>query len=309
MDHSCSDKRRRRLLKSAAAAAVMGLPGCSLVDKGDIRRREIPSTSELLPVVGLGTSDVFETAPEADLTGLREVLKIFGNLGGELIDTAPSYGNAEENLGHLIGRLGLRDRLLIASKVDRNGERAGRQRMALSEDRLGGSLDLMQVHNLIDLQTQLATLRDWKAEGRIRYIGVTHYRVEAHEALERVMQEEPLDFVQFNYSIVTPAAEQRLLPMAADKGIAVIINRAFEDGRLFARTRGRQLPEWAGEFDAESWAQFFLKYVLGHPAVTCVIPGTGDPHHMVDNMSAGVGKLPVTPDLRQRMRKLVADMS
>ncbi|MGA7800283.1 MAG: aldo/keto reductase, partial [Gammaproteobacteria bacterium] len=272
-----------------------------------MRLRAIPSTGERIPVMGLGTSDAFETSAGAALAPQREVLERFYALGGRLVDTSPTYGNAEAVVGRLAAELDLTDRLFLATKVHEVGRQAGIAQMEASRRHLGRRrLDLLQVHNLIDVDTQLATLRRWKEQGLVRYIGITHYRVEAFDDLERWMRAVSLDFVQFNYSVATPDAERRLLPLARERGIAVLVNRAFEDGYLFRATRGRALPPWAAEFDCTSWAQFFLKYVLSDEAVTCVIPATSKPRHLVDNMAAGVGRLPDAAT-RARMRALIRD--
>lgn len=301
---------RRDALKLALAAGLIALNRRLFAanENAALLKRPIPSSGELIPVMGLGTSGAFETYPWQDLAPQREVLRQFAALGGTLIDTAPSYGNAETVIGNLAEQLGLTERLFIATKVHETGERAGIEQMKKSERLLKKKpLDLIQVHNLIDVRTQLATLRRRKEEGKVRYIGITHYRVGAFDELERLMRQEKLDFVQLNYSVVTPDAEQRLLPLAADKGLAVLVNRAFEDGRLFRRVKGKALPEWAKEFDCTSWAQFFLKYVLSHPAVTCVIPATSKPKHLADNMGAGLGRLPDARTQR-KMREYIASL-
>jgi aryl-alcohol dehydrogenase-like predicted oxidoreductase len=256
----------------------------------------------------LGTSDEFEAAPGADLELLREVLRRFHELGGRLVDTAPLYGNAEEVIGGLVTDLGLSGEFFLATKVRSRGQQAGVEQMMRSETRLGKKpLDLLQVHSLVDVETQLENLRQWRDAGRVRYIGVTHSRVSAFDELERIMNNEPLDFVQLNYSFTEPQAERRLLPLAADKGIAVLVNRPFENGALFRAVEHRALPAWAQEFGCESWAQFSLKYILANPAVTCVIPATSNPVHMVDNMGAGTGGLP-DDGHRRRMREIGASL-
>lgn len=298
--------RRRTVLKlMAAGAATPWLPVQAASDTSMLRRA-VPATGEKLPAVGLGTSDEFETAENLD--ALRDVLRTFHELGGTLVDTAPGYGNAESVIGGLVSDLGLANDLFIATKVHSRGEAAGLEQMERSQELLGKRpLDLMQVHSLVDWETQLANLRRWKDAGRVRYIGVTHSRVSAFGELERVMQSEPLDFVQLNYSFTEPRAEERLLPLAADRGMAVMVNRPFENGRLFGAVKGRPLPEWAAEFDCGSWAQFSLKYILAHPAVTCVIPATSNPKHVADNMGAGTGRLP-DEQTRRRMRELGAEL-
>lgn len=305
---------RRTLLKGSlfavcALAGVRWHPLRASAAVGTLRMRAIPRSGEQLPIVGLGTSDAFETEPGADPVPQRQVLRAFFERGGRLVDTAPSYGNAEAVVGRLAHALGVRDELFIASKVDRSGEQEGVARMEASQQRLGGRpLDLLQVHNLIDVERQLTTLKRWKEEDRVRYIGITHYRTDAFEELARLMQKHDLDFVQFNYSILTPAAaERRLLPLAADRGQAVLVNRAYEDGRWFSLVADRPLPDWTREFDCASWGQFALKYVLAHPAVTCVIPATSKVDHLIDNMGAGTGRLPDAAQ-RARMRELVAGL-
>lgn len=301
--------RRRTVLKLTLAASLAPswrIARAATTDQ--MLRREIPATGETLPAVGLGTSDEFEGGPGVDLERLREVLRRFIALGGTVVDTAPVYGNAEEVIGRLIAELAITRQLFVATKVRTYGEEAGIEQMRRSERLLGKRpLDLLQVHSLVDVKTQLDNLRRWKEAGRVRYIGITHSRVSAFDALERLMRTESLDFVQLNYSFTEPEAEQRLLPLAADRGIAVIANRPFENGALFRRVRARALPEWAAEFDCTSWAQFSLKYILSHPAVTCVIPATSSPQHVVDNMGAGLGRLP-DERARRRMRQLGASL-
>jgi len=303
--HRGVDRGRRAFCGLVAGMALFAHAPRVIASTDTMRRRPIPATGELLPVVGLGTSDEFETA-EANTEVLREVLRRFHQLGGTLVDTAPIYGDAESVIGGLVADLDLADELFLATKVRTSGREAGLEQMRRSEALLGKRpLDLMQVHSLVDWATQLRNLRRWKEEGRVRYIGVTHSRVSAFDELEKVIRSEPLDFVQLNHSFTEPQAEQRLLPLAADRGMAVMVNRPFENGALFGAVRGQALPEWASEFDCDSWAQFSLKYILSHPAVTCVIPATSNPEHVVDNMGAGIGRLP-DPATRERMRELGA---
>lgn len=296
---------RRDLLKSMIATGLISFSGLDLswaAKESKVIKRKIPGTNELIPVMGLGSSDTFETAGGENTEPLKEVLRLFYKMGGRVVDTSPTYGNAENVIGKLGSRLAILDDLFLATKVHERGKEEGIHQMERSESLLQTKpLDLIQVHNLIDVETQLGTLREWKNEGRVRYIGITHYLTSAFDELERLMKKEKMDFIQFNYSILTPDAEKRLLPLAADKGIAVIVNRTFEDGRLFRETKGKKLPVWASEFDCNSWAQFSLKYVLSHPAVTCAIPATSKPKHLVDNMGAGTGKL---PDKKTRGRML-----
>ena len=278
-------------------AAALGLPGSALAGSG-MRTRTVPASGEQLPVIGLGTSGPFEVgASPAARTPLAAVLSDFFAAGGRLIDTSPMYSSAEDVLGELLSD-SQRERALLATKVWTRGRRSGLEQMTHSLARLGRTqLDLIQVHNLLDLDTQLRTLRAWRDEGRVRYIGITHYTVSAHAELARVIEREPLDFVQFNYSPVTRAAEQRLLPLAAERRVAVLVNRPFEDGALFTAVRHKPLPPWAAELDAGSWAQLALKFIVSHPAVTCAIPATGNLAHLRDNLCGGRGPL---PDAAQR---------
>ena len=282
---------RRMALRLLAAAAVVPSRAASAEP---LRARPIPSSGEMLPVVGLGTWRTFDVgAGAAERAPLKEVLGAFVALGGRVVDSSPMYGAAEAVVGDLAGELGVADKLFLATKVWASGREAGLAQMEQSFRRLRARrLDLMQIHNLLDWRAQLGTLRDWKAAGRLRYIGVTHYTAGAHDELERVLRAEPLDFVQVNYSAGEREAEQRILPLARDRGVAVLVNRPFAEGALFQRVRGRSLPAWAADFGAESWAQLFLKWILAHPAVTCAIPATSRREHLQDNMKAGIGALP-----------------
>ena len=264
--------------------------------------RPIPSTGEALPVIGLGTWRAFDVG--ADQTArrpLREVLRLFLDAGGRLIDSSPMYGRAELVTGDLLAELAARQRAFLATKVWTTGRDRGIEQMRRSAELLRAeTIDLMQIHNLVDWRTHLATLRRMKDEGRVRYIGITHYTTGALPELARILGSEPgIDFVQLGYSLATPAAENELLPAAAARGVAVIVNQPLERGDLFRRVRGRALPDWVREFDCASWAQLFLKYILAEPAVTCVIPATGNPEHMKDDLGAGFGGL---PDARQRQQ-------
>lgn len=284
----------------AAAAGPSGAGAPSLLE------RSIPSSGEKLPAVGLGTWRTFDVgASAAERAPLTEVLGRLVAQGGRVVDSSPMYGTAESVVGDLASELGLTDKLFLATKVWTSGREAGIAQMEQSLRRLRvRRLDLMQIHNLLDWRTHLRTLRAWKESGRIRYLGVTHYTSSAYDELERVLRGEALDFVQVNYSLGEREAERRILPVARERGIAVLINRPFSEGGLFQRVRGQALPSWAAELDCESWAQFFLKWILGHPAVTCVIPGTSRPQHAGDNMKAAVGKLPDAA-MRERMTALV----
>jgi aryl-alcohol dehydrogenase-like predicted oxidoreductase len=263
--------------------------------------RRIPKTGEALPLVGLGTWRAFDVVGDAAGTAAAtETLRAFVGGGGRVVDSSPMYGSSESVIGRLARELGVREKLFVATKVWTNGRQAGIRQMEASMQRLGvEALDLMQVHNLVDADTQLATLADWKASGRVRYVGVTHYHAGAHAELERFIGRGDVDFVQVNYSLAEPEAEQRLLRVAAARGVAVIVNRPFADGGMFRRVRGTRLPEWARDVGVSNWAQLFLKWVLAHPAVTCAIPGTRDPTHIADDLAAAAGAL---PDEAMRMR-------
>jgi len=267
--------------------------------------RAIPSSKETVPVIGLGTWQTFDVGAGAARAPLRQVLQRFVELGGRIVDSSPMYGRAESVVGELAAELGLRDKLFIATKVWTSGRDAGSAQMNESMRRLRTPrLDLMQVHNLVDSRTHLRTLAEWKRAGRVRYVGVTHYTASAYGELEQVLQSEPLDFVQLNYSVVEREAERRLLPLAVDRGLAVLVNRPFAEGALFRRVRGQTLPPWAAEAGCRTWAQLFLKWIVAHPAVTCVIPATSRPEHLEDNMQAGTGPLPDAA-LRDRIAALV----
>ena len=252
----------------------------------------IPSTGEQLPALGLGTVDFQGNPATDDLSALRRTLEVFHRMGGRLLDTSPNYGRSEDVLGRLLGDLGIRRDMFMATKVDREDRAAGEQRMEESFQRLGGAIDLMQVHNLRGVDIQLQTLAEWKRQGRFRYIGITTHREGQHAQIEQCMRRYPLDFVQVNYSLADRAAAQRILPLALDQGIAVLVNRPFGKGDLFGAVRGKELPDWAADMDAGSWGQVFLKYIIGHPAVTIPIPGTSQPHHAEDNAGALYGRLP-----------------
>lgn len=256
--------------------------------------RPIPSSGETIPAIGLGTWRTFDVGTGAGgRAPLRDVLRKFIELGGRVLDSSPMYGTAESVAGDLAAELKLADKLFWATKVWTNGQAAGARQMEQSLTRMRVKrLDLMQIHNLLDWGTHLRTLREWKQAGRVRYIGVTHYTAGAYDELERVLRAEPLDFVQLNYSLGERDADRRILPLARDRGLAVLANRPFAEGGLFQRVRTTPLPPWAADMGCESWAQFFLKWVLGHPAVTCVIPATSRVTHLEDNMKAGTGPLP-----------------
>jgi len=253
--------------------------------------KPIPSSGEQLPAIGVGTWQTFDVGGDpAARSPLREVLKL---LNGNVVDSSPMYGSSESVAGDLIAELGVRDKLFIATKVYTSGRDAGIRQMEDSFRRLQVErMDLMQVHNLLDVAAHVSALKEWKQKGRIRYIGITHYTASAYGEVERSLKSGPWDFLQINYSLGEREAEKKLLPLAKEKNIAVIINRPFAEGNLFRRTKGKSLPPWAGELGISSWAQYFLKWIVSHPAVTCAIPGTGKPQHMRDNLAAGSGTLP-----------------
>ena len=264
--------------------------------------RPIPKTGERVPAVGLGTWQVFDVAGNpVEMAQARDTLRTFAERGGRVIDSSPMYGSSEAVTGQLAAELGLEGKLFVATKVWTSGRQAGIRQMEDSMRKLRVEhLDLMQVHNLVDTATHLATLREWKASGRVRYVGVTHYHAGAHADLEKVVARGDVDFVQVNYSLVEPEASSRLLRVAADTRTAVIVNRPFAEGALFRRTKGATLPDWVRDIGCESWAQFSLKWILAEPAVTCVIPGTRNPAHVADNLGAAAGPLP-DPAMRARM--------
>ncbi|MCD0502402.1 aldo/keto reductase [Bordetella petrii] len=256
--------------------------------------RPIPSSGEPLPVVGCGTYRVFDVAQDsAEFAILPDVLAALFEAGGSVLDSSPMYGRAEAVLGSLLTASNQRGRAFLATKVWTTGRAAGIRQMEDSMKLLRTSrIDLMQIHNLLDWRTHLPVLREWQDQGRIRFVGITHYTSSAYDEVEAVLKSERLDFLQINYSADDRAAAQRLLPLAAQRGVAVLVNRPFGGGGLLRRVMSRPLPPWAAEIGATSWAQLLLKFVLGHPAVTCVIPGTGRPAHMRDNVRAGLGELP-----------------
>lgn len=292
-------QRRELLAGGITVMAAAGLPAQGASSASDsLILRKIPSSGEEVPVIGLGTSGPFEVGDSpAERAPLREVVEAFFAAGARLIDTSPMYSTAERVLGDLLTSA-QHQRALLATKVWTRGERSGIEQMNRSAELLKSArLDLIQVHNLLDVDTQLKTLHAWQAAGKVRYVGITHYTVSAQADLARVLARTKLDFVQCNYSPLTRAAEQRLLPLAAERGMAVLINRPFEDGALFKAVQGKPLPPVAAEVDAASWGQLALKFIAAHPAVTCIIPATGKVAHLADNLAGGRGRL---PDARQR---------
>lgn len=261
--------------------------------------RKIPSTGESLPAIGLGTWQVFDVGNDAPSRApLKEVLK---TLGAGLVDSSPMYGSSETVAGDLVAELGLREKLFMATKVWTSGRAEGIRQMEDSFRKLRvKQMDLMQVHNLVDVATHTKTLQEWKAQKRVRYLGITHYTSSAYGEVERWLRTAQYDFLQINYSLGERESEKRLLPLAAELRVAVIVNRPFAEGALFRRVKGKPLPPWAAELGIASWAQYFLKWIVSHPAVTCAIPGTGRPEHMQDNLAAGTGPMP-DEAMRERM--------
>jgi diketogulonate reductase-like aldo/keto reductase len=301
-----------RLIGTGAAGLLLQIPPSRAQATGQsssMLARAIPSSGEKLPVIGLGSWKTFDVGPDSpQLKQLEEVLSLFVKLGGKVIDSSPMYGRAEGVIGELAARLRLRDSLFIATKVWTMGKQAGIVMMERSMDRFRTRrIDLMQVHNLADVEHQMPTLREWKEKGRIRYTGITHSQARGFGEVERIMRSWKPDFVQINYSVMEPGAAQRILPLAQELRMAVITNRPFGGGGLFGRVSAKSLPSWAVEIDCRSWAQFFLKWIVAHPAVTCVIPATSNPRHLEDNMAAGSGRLP-DAKTRQRMVEFVSGL-
>lgn len=268
--------------------------------------RKIPATGENIPVVGLGTWRAFDVgSSQKERDTLKKVLTIMKEKGGTLIDSSPMYGSAEEVVGDLTNELKIEDYFFYATKVWTSGKDDGIKQMNESFRKMKREkMDLMQIHNMVDWRTHIKTLRQWKDEGKIRYIGITHYTESGYDELESIMKNEKPDFAQFNYSVDKRESEKRLLPLAKELGIAVLINRPFGGGNLFSKVKGKSLPAWAKEFDIESWGQFFLKFILSNEAVNCVILGTSNPKHLADNMMAGYGKLPDEPT-REKMAEFI----
>lgn len=303
---ACRDSARAGATASSAAPGGQ-LPTLPAAPGVAMRTRAIPSTGEQLPVIGMGTSGSFEVGSSgAERAPLREVLKRFLQGGGTVIDTAPTYSVAEDVVGELLQDQELRDQAWLATKLSGvNGRTEGLAQFTDTLRRLKSKrVALLQIHNLGDLKTQLALARELKAQGKVRYVGVTHYLDRAHDEVAAVLEAERPDFVQINYSVASRNAERRVLPTAQDLGVAVIINRAFEDGRLFRQVAGKPLPGWAPDAGVTSWAQAFLKFALSHPAVTVVIPATGKPDRQSDNLRAGTG-----PDLTEEQRQSLIEVA
>lgn len=287
---------RRELLRLSAGAGLIATTGQWSPLMADTKARvmtTIPSSGEQLPAVGIGTRDFRSDANAEDMKRFRQTLETFHASGGRVIDTSPNYGEAETVIGRLLRDIGIRDDVFMATKVDREDQQEGVERMNRSFELLGGDqIDLMQVHNLRGTEVELETMTKWKSEGRFRYLGLTTHSPRQYDEMQQVMRRHPLDFIQLNYSLADRSAEESILPLAQDRGIAVLVNLPFARGKLFKAVAGRPLPDWAADMDAQSWGQVFLKYVISYPASTLPIPGTTKPHHAKDNVGASYGRLP-----------------
>ena len=303
---------RRRFLQQSAGltAAALSWPAWLSAKELAPIKKAIPKTGEQLPVIGMGTSRTFDIGSDPKMRKqLAEVLQIFFDQGGALIDSSPMYGKAEQVTGDLLKTVNNKQNLFAATKVWTWGKDEGIAQMQRSSQRMGVKVfDLMQIHNLRDWEVQLETLKAWKAEGKVRYIGITTSHGRFHDELEVILENEPFDFVQLSYNIMNRTVEQRLLPIAKERGMATLVNRPFARGDLFGVVKGQALPDWARDIDVKSWGQFFLKFVVSHPAVTCAIPATSKPHHMLDNMGAGWGRLPDAA-MRQRMIRYLESLT
>ncbi len=297
---------RRAFVKvlTGLSSAVLLAPRLVYPQRLSPIKKAIPSSGELVPVIGMGSWQTFDVGDDVRKRArLLQVLHLFFDKGGAVIDSSPMYGSSEQVIGDLLKKVDKGYELFAATKVWTRGREEGISQMQRSMQRMGVKVfDLMQIHNLVDWEIHIETLKAWKAEGKVRYIGITTSHGRSHREFEHILRKEPIDFVQFTYSIANRVAEQRLLPLAAERGVATLINRPYQGGRLFHRVSSRPLPPWAAEFECRSWGQFFLKFVVSHPAVTCVIPATSKVEHMADNMSAGLGDL---PDAATR-RKMIA---
>jgi aryl-alcohol dehydrogenase-like predicted oxidoreductase len=296
---------RRTILKMMAATTATAAAPSVLQAAGaaPMATRRVPRTGEALPVIGMGSADTFDVGDDdASRAPLQNVLRGLVDAGGSIVDTSPMYGRAEGVLGDLLQELKLRPRTWLATKVWTRGRDAGAKQIGQSLARLRTDrLELLQIHNLLDWREHLPTIRALQESGTVKYSGITHYRADAHAELERVLAAERFDWVQVNYSLAEPEAATRLLPFCQERGVAVMVNRPFADGALFARVRGKPLPPWAAELGCDTWGQFFLRWVIAHPAVTCVIPATSKPQHVADNCAAGRAPLPDATQ-RERMR-------
>jgi diketogulonate reductase-like aldo/keto reductase len=296
-------RREAAKLMAFGSLGISMMPSLMSFNTSSIMKRKIPSSGHYIPVIGLGTWQSFDVGNSSgDRARLIEVLKQMNSLGGRVIDSSPMYGSSETVVGDLTSEMNIRDEFFYATKVWTSGRSAGIDQMNSSFRKMRRQqMDLMQIHNLVDWRTHIKTLKEWKEIGKIKYWGITHYTNSSHNTLADIIRNERPDFAQFNYSINARNAENKLLDTAKKHGTAVIINRPYDGGSLFRLTRGKALPDWCAELDIHSWGQFFLKYIISHPAVTCVIPGTSKPHHVVDNMKAGYGKILDTSERKRLM--------
>lgn len=303
MKYSAKISRRQFISLAGALGVGWTLPSGVFAAPGQILKT-IPKTGEKLPVIGMGTSRTFDASGDTELLArLQQVTQLFFNLGGGMIDSSPMYGSAQQVIGQLLPKVKGEKNLFAATKVWIDGEEEGIEQMEQSRQLWGiSTFDLMQIHNLVDWETHLGTLKQMKADGKIRYIGITTSHGRFHSQLTNILKKHDFDFVQMTYNIGNRDVESPLLSIAHDRGIAVIINRAYQRGDLFGQVKGKPLPAWAAEFDCTSWGQYFLKFVVSHPAVTCAIPATTKVNHLKDNMQAGRGRLP-TAKQRKKMVK------
>jgi|TARA_B110000014_G_scaffold248552_1_gene223032 diketogulonate reductase-like aldo/keto reductase len=298
---------KRNLFKLLSASFLLsGLKINSTFANYQMLERIIPSTKKSLPVIGLGTSRVFDIKPTTELLAIRQnILDILLDNGGTLIDTSPMYGKSEEIIGRLIETYDRKKEIFLATKVWTKGKSEGENQIKESFRKMHTSkIQLIQIHNLLDWETQITTLRRMKESGKIEYIGITHYKADAFPAMEKIISNEPIDFAQFNYSLGEREAENRLLPLCADQGVATIINRPFMRAKLFRSVKGKVLPSWCNDYGIGSWGQFFLKYILSNPAVTNIIPATSKPKNMLDNSLAGIGRIPDSKMKRKMLEVL-----
>ena len=298
---------KRNLFKLLSASFLLsGLKINSTFANYQMLERIIPSTKKSLPVIGLGTSRVFDIKPTTELLAIRQnILDILLDNGGTLIDTSPMYGKSEEIIGRLIETYDRKKEIFLATKVWTKGKSEGENQIKESFRKMHTSkIQLIQIHNLLDWETQITTLRRMKESGKIEYIGITHYKADAFPAMEKIISNEPIDFAQFNYSLGEREAENRLLPLCADQGVATIINRPFMRAKLFRSVKGKVLPSWCNDYGIGSWGQFFLKYILSNPAVTNIIPATSKPKNMLDNSLAGIGRIPDSKMTRKMLEVL-----
>jgi diketogulonate reductase-like aldo/keto reductase len=303
-----NDIDRRDFIRLAASTGLAVTAASRVGAQETMQTRSIPVSGEQLPVIGLGTSDEFNTMPADGGAELKRVIQTLLDHGGSLIDTSPAYGDAETVAGALLADMANHDSIFVSTKIRIRGVNEANESLERSHRLIGKDvLDVVFIHDLIDAELQLPNLRERRAEGRIRYIGISTWEIPHFAEVERLINNEEMDFVQINYGVADTLAAERIIPAAVDRGLAVIANSPFADGDYFGRLRGRALPDWAAEFDCESWAQFSLKYALGNPAVTCVIPATSNARHMMDNARAGFGRLP-DPEMRQRMASFMRDL-